>query len=174
MSETLTNMSVWVGDESVCIKIAGRAGLHSSIEFKDVVNLLRKKGHARFVLDLSECVLMDSTFLGVLARMGINAAQTAADQSATSIELLNPNQRVRELIDTLGVTEYFTFLQGRYDGLQHLEPLEQKVAPADPKELARTSLEAHNALMKLNPNNVPKFKDVAKFLADELNHLDNK
>ena len=53
------------------MKIVGRANFSSSIDFKSLVNQLQQKGYNYFVLELSECLLMDSTFLGVLARLGI-------------------------------------------------------------------------------------------------------
>jgi len=35
-------------------------------------------------------------------------------------------------------------------------------------ETSRTCLEAHETLMKINPDNVPKFKDVTQFFAEDL------
>lgn len=40
--------------------------------------------------------------------------------------------------------------------------------------MARTSLEAHQTLMKINPANIPKFKDVAEFLAEDLKKLEER
>ena len=36
------------------------------------------------------------------------------------------------------------------------------------RALTEASLEAHKLLMEVNPDNVPKFKDVAQFLAEDL------
>jgi len=49
----------------------------------------------------------------------------------------------------------------------------QTPAPANPsrEEITRTSLEAHQALMAANPDNVPRFKDVTLFLAEDLKNL---
>jgi hypothetical protein len=38
-------------------------------------------------------------------------------------------------------------------------------------EAARTCLEAHQTLMNINPANVPRFKDVTKFMAEDLKRL---
>ena len=70
MNAPSANLSVWVGDKVVFIKVVGRANFTSSVDFKALVKALSEKGHHRFVLDLSECQLMDSTFLGVLAGPG--------------------------------------------------------------------------------------------------------
>jgi hypothetical protein len=39
------------------------------------------------------------------------------------------------------------------------------------EELTRASLEAHQTLMDLKPENVARFKDVVKFLAEDLKKL---
>ena len=64
-------MLVSIGEKCACIRIAGRANFTSSIDFKTLVNELLQKRFTYFVLDLRECTLMDSTFLGVLAGFGL-------------------------------------------------------------------------------------------------------
>src|SRR6187401_1270177 len=63
-------MLVLAGNSFFCIKIIGRANFNSSVDFRTLINELRSKGCARFILELSECALMDSTFLGVLTGFG--------------------------------------------------------------------------------------------------------
>ena len=64
------------------------------------------------MLDLSECVLMDSTFLGVLAGFGLKLSAGDGDQARHGIELLNPSPRITELLETLGVLHLFQITQG--------------------------------------------------------------
>ena len=53
----------------VCVKVTGAANFNSSPGFKTVANqLCVNSGHV-LLLDLTDCVTMDSTFLGVLARL---------------------------------------------------------------------------------------------------------
>src|ERR1041384_1331833 len=59
MSPRSAKMSVLVGEKFACIRISGRANFSSSIDFKTLVHELRVRGFSCFVLDLSECVLMD-------------------------------------------------------------------------------------------------------------------
>ena len=59
------SLSVLVGKNFACIKICGRANFASSPDFKTLLNELAQKGFRHFIIDLGECVLMDSTFLGV-------------------------------------------------------------------------------------------------------------
>ena len=168
MSTVPAKIRVFAGERFACIKISGRANFSSSIDFKTLVNELLQKQCRYFVLDLSECTLMDSTFLGVLAGFGLKSASAKAGQDAVPIELLNPNERIVELLESLGVLHLFKLSQGP---LAAAEPAETcTVNPATPtkEEVTRACLEAHRTLMELNPQNAAKFKEVAAFLAEDL------
>ena len=171
MSTPFARMLVLAGDRFACVKIIGRANFNSSVDFKTLLAELQQKQYTFFVLDLSECVLMDSTFLGVLAGFGLklNAAQKDAPDSA--IELFNPNPRITELLENLGVLHLFRLAQDAKTLPQCVEV--QPHTPANPsrEEVTRACLEAHRTLMELNPANVARFKDVTQFLAENLKKL---
>ena len=153
-----------------CVKIAGRANYVSSPDFKTLLNELTAKGYRRFIIDLSECVLMDSTFLGVLAGFGLKMRPVDSDQQG--IELFNANARVAELLENLGVASLFKMMAG---ALQLPDDLKTSTPePANPthEEITRTCLEAHQTLMTMNPENAARFKDVAQFLAEDLKTLE--
>jgi len=166
MNAPVANLSVCVGDKIVVIKIAGRASFTSSVDFKALVNRLWKKGHEHFILDLTECLLMDSTFLGVLAGLGLKFEKQTED--GASIELLHPNDRISDLLENLGVAHLFTVLKGEGPEVERMAPVVRSKGPTDSKEISRTCLEAHKTLMKIHPANVDRFKDVAQFLAEDL------
>src|SRR5207244_1453667 len=86
--------------------VPGRANFATSIDLKSLVGELRQRGFADFILDLHECITMDSTFLGVLAGLVLRHNGTATSD-AMAIELLNPNARVTDLLENLGVLDLF-------------------------------------------------------------------
>ena len=159
---------VLAGREFACIKIAGLANFSSSIDFKRLLNELQGKGYVFFVLDLSECSLMDSTFLGLLAGFGLKMGQTG---TLRQIELMNANPRVSELLETLGVIHLFKLSQGNAQVPDGMEMQELAPGNATYEEIARASLEAHETLMAISPENASRFKDVAQFLAEDLKKL---
>lgn len=163
------NLSVLVAKNCVCVKITGRANFTFSPDFKALLTGLNLKGYSHFVVDLSECVLMDSTFLGTLAGFGLLTNPAAAQHC--DIELLNPSPRVAELLENLGVLQLFKVITGplQLEG----DVKEAKPAPTthSREEVTRTCLEAHRALMSVNPDNVSRFKDVTQFLAEDLKNL---
>jgi anti-anti-sigma regulatory factor len=171
MSTSSAKLSVLVGKDFACLKIAGRANFSFSPDFKTLLTELSQKGYNRFVIDLSECVLMDSTFLGVLAGFGIKLNQAGASDQR-GIELLNANARVTELLENLGALHLFKTTSGALplpDGIRACTP--ESIKPTH-EEITRTSLEAHQTLMSVNPDNIARFKDVTQFLAEDLKTLE--
>ena len=152
-----TQMQVATIDQVTCIKVAGAASFSLGVDFKSVTSQCCEEGNRALLLDLSSCSNMDSTFLGIL--VGLTGR-------LDRIELLNPCERVIDLLENLGVLDLVSVSQGPnpFDGqLEHAESVN-----VDKSELAEASLEAHRTLMHLNPENVPRFKDVTKFLEEDL------
>lgn len=168
MNPPSARLLVWAGEQCACIRIIGRANFTSSIDFRTLVNKLRQQGCTHFVLDLSECVLMDSTFLGVLAGFGLNLPTRKGDQGQQGIELLNSNPRITELLDTLGVLHLFKLTQGTFTPPTPTQPLEHTPANPSKDEVTQTCIDAHQTLMALSPANAARFKDVAQFLAEAI------
>lgn len=168
MNNGPANLQVWVGDEVVCVRIAGRAGFQCSVDFRTLLTTLWQQGRTRFILDLTECQLMDSTFLGVLAGLGLRFGGERNGNGQATLELLNPSSRVADLLDNLGILHLFKLLKGEAPAADRMSQIQHPACNPDKKEISRTCLEAHKLLMKINPNNVPKFKDVTRFLEEDL------
>lgn len=164
-SPSPTLLAARVGD-TVCVKITGRANFASSVDFKRLVHESRARGAQRFIVDLAACPIMDSTFLGVLASLGMQLSADGLPPELRPIELLNPTPKVADLIDNLGVLHLFRVVQGK--DLENLCFTAVESAGATKLELSRNCLEAHQVLMDLNPENAAKFKDVAKFFAEDV------
>jgi anti-sigma B factor antagonist len=163
-------LSVLVCKNFACVKIAGRANYISSPDFKTLLNELTVKGYQRFIIDLSECVLMDSTFLGVLAGFGLK--MPPSDSGQQGIELFNANPRVAELLENLGVARLFKITGGALQLPGDVKTSTPGPVSATHEEITRTCLEAHQILMAMNPENAARFKDVTQFLAEDLKTLE--
>ena len=166
MNKPSANLLVAVVDDFVCVKIAGRATFTSSIDFKKLIQQLQERGFAHFIVDLSECVIMDSTFLGVLAGVGLKFCDDNGNAPQGHVELLNPNARLTDLLENLGVSHLFRIVQQTTPAADRFEPV--ACVDASRSDVTRNCLEAHELLMRLNPENAGRFKDVARFLAEDL------
>lgn len=178
MSSTPANLSIWAGDDIVVVRITGRANFQSSVDFKATLLELWQRGARRFILDLTQCQLMDSTFLGVMAGLGLKFSKEQNSGGMAIIELLNPSPRVADLFDNLGIIHLFTVSTSPGRELAGLDP--EGLDPVEPsthctpdrKETTRVCLEAHKLLMQLNEANIAKFKDVTKFLEEDLKRME--
>lgn len=167
-------MSVAVVEKTAFVKVPGRANFSSSVEFKTLVSELRGNGINRFVLDLGECVTMDSTFLGVLAGLALrnsDGKELGPEGQKLHLDLLNPNQRISDLLDNLGVVHLFNVLHQTNPCTALFEPVDHNQSLPTREELSRNCLEAHEVLMRINPDNIPKFKEVTQFLAEDLRKM---
>jgi anti-sigma B factor antagonist len=169
MSAPSAKMQVCIDDKSAFVRINGRANFTSSVDFKALLDRLLQTGYTCFVLDLTECVLMDSTFLGVLAGFGLKLNSPQPDKVERIIQLFNPSARISELLENLGVLHLFKVTEGE----THAPPnaSDVKNTNASREEVTRTCLEAHKTLMNIKPENVTRFKDVAAFLAEDLKRM---
>jgi anti-anti-sigma regulatory factor len=170
MNTSSAKLLVLAGEHFACVKIIGRANFSSSIDFKTLISELRQKAYTYFVLDLSECALMDSTFLGVLAGFGLKLG--GANAPGTSpIELLNPSPRISELLENLGVIHLFKVTEGAVQLPDGAEACAVTPVSANREQVTQACLEAHRTLMELNPANVSRFKEVTQFLAEDLKKI---
>lgn len=175
MSNSAAKMLVYVSDRLVCIKISGRANFTASVDFRTLSDELVAKGYKCFILDLTDCLLMDSTFLGILAGFGLKMAVPLNGQPRTGlIEVMNPNSRILDSLENLGIAHLFKLVDAN-TCQPHQTDSASTVETANPSrvEVTRTCLEAHKILMSVDPANVSKFKDVAQFLAEDLKKLAN-
>ena len=163
------NLSVLVGKNFACVKIAGRANFCSSPDFKTLMNELAQKNYCHFIIDLTECVLMDSTFLGVLAGFGLKFNSPQADKVDRGIQLFNPNSRIAELLENLGVLHLFKVVEGDCNAPGGATEVQNSNASRE--QVTGTCLDAHKTLMNINPENVTRFKDVTAFLAEDLKRM---
>jgi anti-sigma B factor antagonist len=170
MNESLAKLMVAVCDQMVCIKINGRGDFNLSLDLRKLIDELRLRGYCRFIFELRDCLMMDSTFLGILSGEALKSCNGSQAQGA-ALELMNPNPRIAEVLENLGVAHLFKITQCPEAPPVNYEPLAQ----AEDKskiDVTRTCLEAHQTLMGLHAENVLRFKDVAEFLAQDLKRLE--
>ena len=72
------------------------------------------------------------------------------------------------MFDNLGILELFE----QANSLDQAEVSEAEIFNAAKRELTENSLEAHRTLMDANPENEAKFKEVTRFLEEDLKRQD--
>lgn len=113
---------------------------------------------ATLVVDLSETTLIDSTTLGLLAKLAIKAKQ----RSHFLPSIISTNPDITRLLQTMGFESVFLILQEPASNHERLVEL----APSDMNEedMRDNVLCAHKVLMDLNEHNREQFKDLVRAL----------
>lgn len=172
MSESSASLSYTLEGGVAWIKVTGRANCVIGAEFLTLVQGLRAKEIQRFALDLRECVVMDSSFLGTLAGLEQEFGLGNLQAGTHVIELLGSNTRVAELIRNLGLDEYFR-LKPQHEGYpEQWIPVPPSASRTSRLECSKVSLEAHEVIVRLNPANEAKFRDVLNFLKEDVKRLE--
>lgn len=124
--------------------------------------LLRRPDLRGFVVDLTGAEGIDSTNLGILARLA-RAMQKAALPQVT---LISNQPDINELLEAVGFDDVFDIVEALDTVMDEVTeiPVQESGDPASNRLL----LEAHQALMSLNEANRLKFRDVAQAFEREL------
>jgi len=143
------------------IKMVGNLKYTTSSGFDHCVDGLMERGFHSLVIDLSEATYIDSTNLGLIAKL----AGTARDSSEIHVSIISPNEDINEILRSVRFDQLFTIVEEvpRIESLRELDERER-----DRKEDLQMLLEAHKALMDAHEENRPQFKDVVELLEKEL------
>jgi anti-anti-sigma regulatory factor len=160
-------LSVWIESPTAFIKVGGRAAAENARDFKGLVTRLHAEGISLFCVDLSQCLLMDSTFSGVVAGL-TQCLGPDPKHGCKRISLVNPNARVRDLLDNLGVLELVNVLESAPTAIPGGASQEVATGAFSRKETTSCCLEAHRLLMALKPENAAKFQEVTRMLEAQL------
>lgn len=169
MNAPAAELTVFRGKDFACVRVVGRANFACSPGFQSAVDDLIAAHPLRLVMDLDQCQLMDSTFLGVLAGEAVKFRQSMG--SPTSIELSHPNARVSGLILSLGVESLFSQTNGQLDLPNDVRARRVPFQSATKIQLKETSLAAHEQLMRISDANKEKFAELTRTLKDDLARL---
>lgn len=165
-------ISIAVEPPKAFIRIVGRAAVESSRDFKELVLRLTGNGVDHFVLDLRACLLMDSTFSGVLAGLILPPATARSSTAPPSVTprftLVQPNERVADLMDNLGVLSLVQRVEFSEVSPPGARVEELPVGQHSKEDVADCCLEAHQILMSLKPENVAKFRALEQVLIAQL------
>jgi anti-anti-sigma regulatory factor len=153
-------------DRIVWIRVEGNGSSAESTAMRDFAKETIRRGAREFIVDLRNCPVMDSTFMGTLAGISLWLRELGEGY----LFLVNLNERNAESLCSLGLDRLFNVRVRATKGDGQALRLPLKV---DRTARVQTMLEAHEALIKAAPENLPKFKDVIQYLEEEL-HLSKR
>lgn len=122
---------------------------------------LAQADNNRFLVDLCGAESIDSTNLGVLARI----ARHAREENLPSPVILSSNESITELLRGICFDQLFTLVpqaSDHSDGLTELDPLE-----AEEEKMLGLVLDAHRRLSDLDEGNREQFRELVEALEQE-------
>ncbi len=168
--ETVTAPSsilVGTANRTVWVRVEGKGTMLNSTGLKEFSKEMMNRGFREFVIDLRNCTVMDSTFMGTLAAVGLGLRNFGQG----GLRLINLNERNRDLLTNLGLHQFLTIVHPAAP--PPAEPAKQEAlddSGTDKATRKQTMLEAHEACVEVDGANAAKFKDVIDFLKQDL-HL---
>ena len=148
------------------IRVIGRATFECAPPLRALAKDLESIVFRKIDIDLAACTGMDSTFMGILAMLGLRAKKIDAVMT-----IFNAGDLNKSLLFGLGLKKLFNFSEGEI----RFEPEAGSAeGTADRIASAQTVLEAHKTLMDVDEENVGKFEKVVDFVQKDLDRLNDK
>ncbi|MCX7962912.1 MAG: anti-sigma factor antagonist [Candidatus Hydrogenedentota bacterium] len=160
------------GDGVVVIRVRGRGSFANSADLKRLATELAQKYLSSgrkytFVFDMAECETLDSTFMGILAAIGLRQIQDTGSKAI----VVRPRDHVARLLHTLGLHHILRLRTGSEGEAPKVDQADFKAA--DHQQQSRLDqildmLEAHKTLCDIDSGNVIRFANVLEYLKDSL------
>ena len=171
------NLSVAYIANTAVIRVEGRGSFKISPPMKQFIHqVIDRQSAERIYVDMAECMGMDSTFMGVLA--GISCY--IKSKPDIEFKLINLSGKNEKLLTTLGVDRVVDYsLFSSADEQKILSELEKEahaleIDITDQLNAAKVTLQAHETLVDINPDNYIKFKSVLELLQNDVDTLDHE
>ena len=115
-----------------------------------------------FMVDLREVDTIDSTNLGLLARV----ANLMRQCCASKVTLVSTNEDINQMLFSIGFDEVFDIVDET--GHAMTDSRELGLPEETGPEMAQTVLDAHRTLMSINEENEARFQDVIELFEKQL------
>ena len=115
----------------------------------------------KVVVDLLEADGLDSTTLGLIAKLGLHCRK----QYAIDVQVFCQNPSILRTLDCMGFDELFDI----YQEVPNITAKLQSITSVNPEveEIRKQVLEAHKLLVQLNPKNSSEFTDLIRALESD-------
>ena len=161
-----SSILVGVNGPSVWVRVEGKGNFLNSGSLKEFAQEMVNRGYREFVVDLENCAMMDSTFMGTLAAVALRLRELGHGH----LHVVHCGQRSLDLLSGLGLDQIFDIHSNGAVAPDCKEVKDESVDGANPrkKETTETMLKAHEALCEAAPENFSRFKDVLEYLKQDL------
>ena len=118
--------------------------------------IFEKNDFENIIIDLKDCSYMDSTNLGLLARI----ASFVLKKNGNKPIIIGANSDLMMILEVMGFETIFSFLDEYPETMENAEKID--VETGGKSDIGEIILNAHKQLAALNERNRETFKDVIK------------
>ena len=148
-------------------KLIGEVRAQSCISLDKLLSKIEQQSNVvGAIVDLTQTTFIDSTVLGVLAKLGLKLKQIHHIQAV----MLSTNPDITTLANSMGLGQVFVILN--YCGDPKVCTLELMEEHISHNTMLTTVLDAHKTLMELNENNLNMFEPLVKQLQKEQDNIE--
>jgi len=164
-----SSIQVGVNGPTVWVRVEGKGSFLNSGSLKEFAREMLDRGYREFVMDLADCAMMDSTFMGTMASVALRLKELGRGH----LHVIHCGNRSQELLSGLGLDQIFDIHADGTAAAPECEALERAsdgLRQDRKQQQTQTMLEAHEALCQAAPENIFRFKDVLDYLKQDLHH----
>ena len=161
-----SSIQVGVNGQAVWVKVEGKGNFLNSGNLKEFAKEMVNRGYREFIVDLENCAMMDSTFMGTMAGVALRLKELGHGH----LHVIHCGTRSRDLLTGLGLDQIFHIHANGTEAPAYEElPNATAGEPSVQKQRqAQQMLDAHEALCEAAPENFSRFKDVLDYLKQDL------
>jgi anti-sigma B factor antagonist len=98
-----SSIQVGVSGPAVWVRVEGKGNFLNSGNFKHFAREMVDRGYREFVVDLNDCAMMDSTFMGTMAGLALRLKELGQGH----LRVVHCGERSRQLLSGLGLDQLF-------------------------------------------------------------------
>ena len=169
MSET-TKVLVGKIDAGYIVMVNGRGTMeYCSDLFQFLSTKIDNEKIDDIYFELSNANYLDSSFIGVI----VSIQKKCKKQENGDVIILNPSQKVKEILETMGLLEIMPLQEGKnYQNMEMSKEIESKLEKN--YHDIELLLQSHQNLMELNDENRKRFSLVRDMLEKEKERFKNE
>ena len=98
-----SSIQVGVSGPTVWVKVEGKGSFLNSGNLKEFSREMLDRGYREFVVDLADCAMMDSTFMGTMASVALRLKELGRGH----LHIVHCGNRSQQLLSGLGLDQIF-------------------------------------------------------------------
>lgn len=155
-------------DGKYFLKLSGHLSYSACGPLSDLISVIRDdKSCQGVMLDLREALMIDSTHLGLVARLAIESKEKRSQQ----LTILSNEHIVTQALKQTGLQLLAVILDAPTGGVPPSESV--KSLPDSERDVVEVMLEAHQTLLGVSDENRATFQDVVEMLENSMKEKTN-